>query len=145
VVPSQVHSPAPPKEAKAAEPAPKERYQVWVATYRNYDEALALKKKMQGKKIPVNVYRGAADNKVYYGVKAGPFTSKKQAEDMAARLKSDLKMALAPKLVKMEAEPANAKTSANGNANGATKAKTKDKTNPAAKTTAKTTTTKAPR
>ncbi len=142
VVPSQAASPAPPKEVKAAEPAPKERYQVWVATYRNYDEALALKKKIQAKKIPVNVYRGAADNKVYYGVKAGSFTSKKQAEEMAARLKSELNMALAPKLIKLEADPANVKTGANGNTNGSTKTKTtKDKT----KTAAKTATTKAPR
>ncbi|MFZ2089995.1 MAG: SPOR domain-containing protein, partial [Desulfobaccales bacterium] len=131
--PSQASTPPPAKEVKAPPPAAKERYQVWVATYRNYDEALALKKKLQGKNIPVNVYRGAAEKKVYYGVKAGPFTSKKQAEDMAAKLKSELSLAQAPKLVKLEPEAAASKPSANNNGNNDSKAKTKAKTKTAAK------------
>ncbi len=110
-------TPAAPKEAKTT-PAPKERYQVWVGTYRDYGDALALKKKIQAKNIPVTVYRGAADKKVYFAVKAGPFTSKKQAEDVAGRLKSD-HLASAPKLVKLETEAANKKT--NNHTNASTK------------------------
>ena len=69
--------PAAPKEAKAT--APKEHYQLWVATHPTHDEALILKKKIQAVKVPVTVYRGAVDKKLYFAVKAGPYTSKKQA------------------------------------------------------------------
>ena len=113
-------APAAPKEAKV--PASKERYQLWVATYRTYDEALILKKKIQAVKVPVTVYRGAVDKKLYFAVKAGPYTSKKQAEETASRLKSEVHLAQAPKLVKMEAE------SGNNNTSNHTKAKTDSKT-----------------
>ena len=103
--------PAASKEVKTQAPASKERYQLWVATYRTYDEALALKKKIQAKNVPVTVYRGASGKKLYFAVKAGPFTSKKQAEDMAGRLKSEIHLAQAPKVVKCETETANNKTS----------------------------------
>ena len=96
-------TPAPSKETKAT-PAPKEQYQLWVATYRDYGDALLLKKKIQAKNIPVKVYRGAAEKKVYFAVKAGPFTSKKQAEDTAGRLKSGLQLTQTPKLVKIQTE-----------------------------------------
>ena len=78
-----------------------------MATYRTYDEALILKKKIQAVKVPVTVYRGAVDKKLYFAVKAGPYTSKKQAEETASRLKSEVHLAQAPKLVKMEAESGN--------------------------------------
>jgi serine/threonine protein kinase len=92
-----------PKEAKTT-PASKEHYQLWVATYHDYGDALLLKKKIQAKDIPVKVYRGAANKKVYFAVKAGPFTSKKQAEDVASRLKSGLHLSQTPKLVKIQVE-----------------------------------------
>ena len=93
-----------------------------MATYRTYDEALILKKKIQAIKVPVTVYRGAVDKKLYFAVKAGPYTSKKQAEEMASRLKSEVHLAQAPKLVKMEAE------SGNNNKSNHTKAKTDSNT-----------------
>jgi cell division septation protein DedD len=96
-------TPAAPKETKAT-PAPKEHYQLWVATYRDYGDALLVKKKIQAQNIPVKVYRGAADKKVYFAIKAGPFTSKKQAEDAASRLKSGLHLTQTPKLVKIKNE-----------------------------------------
>jgi len=95
-------TPTAPKEAK---PAPaKEHYQLWVATYRDYGDALLVKKKIQAQNIPVKVYRGSADKKVYFVIKAGPFTSKKQAGDAASRLKSSLKLSQTPKMVKMKNE-----------------------------------------
>jgi cell division septation protein DedD len=97
-------TPAATAAAPKATPAAKEHYQLWVATYRTYDDALVLKKKIQAKNIPVKVYRGAADKKVYFAVKAGPFASKKQAEDTANRLKSALHLAQSPKLVKIKEE-----------------------------------------
>jgi serine/threonine protein kinase len=104
---------AAPKETKAT-PAPKEHYQLWVATYRDYGDALLVKKKIQAKNIPVKVYRGAYDKKVYFAVKAGPFTSKKQAEDLASSLKSTLKLSQTPKLVKIKNEaPKTSLTKAN--------------------------------
>jgi serine/threonine-protein kinase len=96
-------TPAPPKETKTT-PAPKEHYQVWVGTYHDYGDALVMKKKIQAKSIPVTVYRGTADKKLYFAVKAGPFTSKKQAEDVASRLKSGLHLSQTPKLVKIQTE-----------------------------------------
>jgi len=116
-------TPPAPKEAKTQ--APKERYQLWVAAYRTYDEALVLKKKIKAQHVPVTVYRGAVDKKLYFAVKAGPFTNKKQAEDAASRLKSELHLAQAPKLVKMEAEAGNGK--ANGQAKASSAAKTDTK------------------
>jgi cell division septation protein DedD len=98
-----VAPPAAPKEAKAP-PAPKEHYQVWLGTFHDYGDALILKKKIQAKSIPVTVYRGTADKKVYFSVKAGPFTSKKQAEDVAGRLKSGLNLTQTPKLLKIQTE-----------------------------------------
>jgi len=98
-------TPAFPKETKAS-PAPKEHYQVWVATYRDYGDALLLKKKIQAKNIPVTVYRGAYDKKVYFAVKAGPFASKKQAEGVAVNLKNSLQLSQTPKLVKSKNEAA---------------------------------------
>jgi len=97
-------APAARKEAKAPTLAAKDRYQLSVATYRSYDDALALKKKIQAKSIPVKVYRGAADKKVYFVVKAGPFDSKTQAEKVASRLKSGLHLSQTPKLVKIQNE-----------------------------------------
>jgi cell division septation protein DedD len=96
-------TPAAPKQVKAPTTATKEHYQLWVATYRDYGDALLLKKKIQAKNIPVKVYRGAADKKLYFAVKAGPFASKKQAEEVASRLKSE-HLASAPKLVKIKEE-----------------------------------------
>jgi serine/threonine protein kinase len=103
VVSKPAATPAAPKETKAT-PAPKEHYQLWVVTYHDYGDALLVKKKIQAKNIPVKVYRGAYNKKVYFAVKAGPFTSKKQAEDVASRLKSGLKLSQTPKLVKIKNE-----------------------------------------
>jgi cell division septation protein DedD len=129
------------KEGKAQAQASKERYQLWVATYRTYDEALVLKKKIQAQNVPVTVYRGAVDKKLYFAVKAGPFTSKKQAEDMAGRLKSEIHLAQAPKLVKVETEPANSKSNGNSKSNTHSKTNADSKSN----TNSKTSTPKAPR
>jgi hypothetical protein len=96
-------TPAAPKEAKAT-PASKEHYQLWVASYRDYGDALLVKKKIQAKNIPVKVYRGGADKKVYFAIKAGPFTSKKQAESVASSLKSSLNLSQTPTLVKIKNE-----------------------------------------
>jgi hypothetical protein len=123
------------KEIKPPAQASKDRYQLWVATYRTLDEAQILKKKIQAKDIPVTIYRGAVDKKLYFAVKAGPVTGKKQAEDMAGRLKNEIHLAQAPKLVKLEDETCNPKTNTNAKSN--TKSNTK--------TTTKTTTQKAPR
>ncbi len=95
--------PAAPKEAKAT-PASKEHYQLYVATYRDYGDALLIKKKILAKNIPAKVYRGTADKKVYFVVKAGPFTSKKQAEGVAGSLKSSLHLSQTPKMVKIKNE-----------------------------------------
>jgi hypothetical protein len=110
VVSTPAAHPAPPKETKTATPPPKEHYLLYVATYRDYGDALVVKKKIQAKNIPVKVYRGAADKKLYFAVKAGPFTSKKQAEDVASRLKSGLHLAQSPKLVKIKDEAPKTKT-----------------------------------
>jgi cell division septation protein DedD len=91
------------KEAKTTSPS-KEHYQLLVVTYRDYGDALLVKKKILAKKIPAKVYRGTADKKVYFVVKAGPFTSKKQAESVANSLKSSLHLSQTPKLVKIKNE-----------------------------------------
>lgn len=105
VVHTRGATPTPPKEVKVPSPATtaKDRYQLFVATYNSYDEALALKKKMKAKNIAATVSKGTAGNKNYYVVKAGPFPGKKPAEDLAARLKSE-HLAQAPKLVKVKDE-----------------------------------------
>jgi len=105
---SEVHSrpatPAPPKETKVQPPAPgKEHYQLRVATFNTYDQALALKKKMQARNISATVYKGTAGQKTYYVVKAGPFAGRKQAEEVAGRLKSE-NLAPAAQPVKIKAE-----------------------------------------
>jgi cell division septation protein DedD len=139
--------PAVSREVKPPAPAAKDRYQLWVAAYRTLDEAEILKKKIQAKNVPVTIYRGAVDKKLIFAVKAGPFTGKKTAEDMASRLKNDIHLAQAPKLIKLEGETCNPKTASGAKGNGKSKTagntKTTAKTN--AKTTAKTTTPKAPR
>jgi Protein kinase domain/SPOR domain len=111
VAPTPAATPAAHKETKAPTLATKDHYQLWVATYRDYGDALVLKKKIQAKNIPVKVYRGAAEKKVYFAVKAGPFTSKKQAEDVASRLKSGLHLSQTPKLVKIQTDTPKPKTS----------------------------------
>ncbi len=95
---------APAKTVKAPPPTPKEAYQVLVVTYRSYEEAKALKKKIQDKNIPAHVLRITSENKTYYQVKAGPFSGKKQAEEVAQRLKSQERLAPAPKVAKIPAE-----------------------------------------
>lgn len=94
----------PPKTAKAPAAAPKEAYQVLVASYRGYDEAKALKNKIQAKNLPAQVLRVTSGNKTYYLVKSGPYSGKKQAEDAAQRLKTQERLAAAPKVVKLPAE-----------------------------------------
>jgi serine/threonine protein kinase len=96
-------TPAAPKETKAT-PAPKEQYQLYVATYRDYGDALLVKKQILAKKIPVKVFRGTADKKEFFVVKAGPFSSKKQAEGVAGSLKSSLKLSQSPKTIKIKNE-----------------------------------------
>jgi general secretion pathway protein A len=96
-------APATPKETKAT-PISKEHYQLYVAAYRDYGDALFVKKKIQANNIPVKVYRETADKKVYFAVKAGPFTSKEQAESVASSLKSSLHLNQTPKVVKVKNE-----------------------------------------
>jgi cell division protein FtsN len=83
--------------------ASKDRYQLLVISYHTYDQARTLKKRIQAKDIPAKVYRVKANKKTYYAVKAGPFTSKQQAEKAARRLKSEMRLAQAPKIVKIKA------------------------------------------
>jgi eukaryotic-like serine/threonine-protein kinase len=95
---------APAKAVKPPAAAPKEAYQVLVVTYRSYEEAKALKSKIQAKNMPSQVLRVTSGNKTYYLVKAGPFPGKKQAEEAAQRLKNQERLAAAPKVVKLPAE-----------------------------------------
>ncbi len=99
LAPTRAAVPAPPKVEKAPAPASKNRYQLLVISYHTYDQARALKKRIQAKDIPAKVYRVKANKKTYYTVKAGPFTSKPQAEKAARRLKSEMRLAQAPKVV----------------------------------------------
>jgi cell division septation protein DedD len=101
--PTRAAVPAPPKAVKAPAPAAKDRYQLLVISYHTYDQARTLKKRIQAKDIPAKVYRVKANKKTYYAVKAGPFTSKQQAEKAARRLKSEMRLAQAPKIVKIKA------------------------------------------
>lgn len=94
----------PAKTVKAPPAAPKEAYQVLVATYRNYEEAKALKEKVQARHLPAQVIRVTSDKRTYFLVKAGPFPGKKQADDAAQRLKTQERLAAAPKVVKLPAE-----------------------------------------
>ena len=96
-------TPAAHKVAKKT-PTSKEHYQLVVATYRDYGDALFIKKKILAKHIPSKVYRRGADKKVYFVVKAGPFSSKKQAESVASSLKSSLHLSETPRLVKIKNE-----------------------------------------
>jgi hypothetical protein len=101
-VPTKAAAPAPPKAEKAPAPASKDRYQLLVISYNTYDQARALKKRIQAKDIPAKVYRVKANKKTYYTVKAGPFTSKQQAEKAARRLKSEMRLAQAPKVIQLK-------------------------------------------
>ncbi len=107
-VPAQSPAPPPPpaKPAKTSPPAAKEAYQVVVATYRNLEDAKVLKNKLQSRGIPVRVFRRTSGNSTYYLVKAGPFSGKSQAEEVARRLKSQERLTQNPQVVKMPAEPA---------------------------------------
>jgi cell division protein FtsN len=100
--PTRAAVPAPPKAVKAPAPAAKDRYQLLVISYHTYDQARALKKRIQAKNMPAKVFRVKANKKTYYVVKAGPFTSKQQAEKAAGRLKSEMRLAQAPKIVKIK-------------------------------------------
>jgi cell division septation protein DedD len=103
-VPPKAAPSAPEKKVKASAPAQpkKDRYQLLVISYLTYNKARALKKRIQAKKLPASVRRVTVKKKNYYVVKAGPFSGKKQAEKVAQRLKSELKLAQAPKIVKIK-------------------------------------------
>jgi eukaryotic-like serine/threonine-protein kinase len=92
-----------PKTVKPTPAAPKEAYQVLVATYRTYEEAKALKNKIKAKHLPAQVVRVTSGKKTYFVVKSGPFPGKNQADQAAQRLKTQERLAAAPKVVKLPA------------------------------------------
>ena len=98
-------SAAPPQKVEAAKPAKaqKDRYQLLVITYLTYDEARAMKKRIRAKGLPSMVYRVKAKNKPYFLVKAGPFSDKKRAEEVARRLKREEHLGQTPKIVTLKA------------------------------------------
>jgi hypothetical protein len=83
--------------------APKEAYQVLVATYRSYEEAKALKNKLRPNICRPRSVRVTSGKKTYFVVKSGPFPGKKQADQAAQRLKTQERLAAAPKVVKLPA------------------------------------------
>lgn len=96
---------APPKKVGATKPAKaqKDRYQLLVVTYLTYDEARAMKNRIRAKGLPSMVYRVKVKNKPYFLVKAGPFSDKKRAEEVARRLKREERLGQTPKIVTLKA------------------------------------------
>jgi serine/threonine protein kinase len=96
---------APSKKVEATRPAKaqKDRYQLLVVTYLSYDEARAMKNRIRAKGLPSMVYRVKVKDKPYFLVKAGPFPDKKQAEEVAQRLKREERLGQTPKIVTLKA------------------------------------------
>ncbi|MEJ2069334.1 MAG: SPOR domain-containing protein [Syntrophobacterales bacterium] len=74
-----------------------------MVTYLSYDEARAMKKRIRAKGLPSMVYRVTVKNKPYYVVKAGPFSDKKRAEEVARRLEREEHLGQTPKIVTLKA------------------------------------------
>ena len=55
------------------------------------------------KGLPSMVYRVTVKNKPYYVVKAGPFSDKKRAEEVARRLEREEHLGQTPKIVTLKA------------------------------------------
>ena len=62
-----------------------------------------MKKRIRAKGLPSMVYRVKVKDKPYYVVKAGPFSDKKRAEEVARRLKREERLGQAPKIVTLKA------------------------------------------
>ncbi len=80
-----------------------ERFLVLVASYKEYSQAKALSQKLKSLNMNSGVVRTSPGGKTMYQVRVGPITGKKQAEEVARRVKSQA--GLTPKIVQTAAQP----------------------------------------
>lgn len=103
--PGPVAAPAatPTPAAEATKAAKEERYTLVVATYANEKQAQAMLQRLRARNFRAKIVTSKTGGKTLYQVQVGPITGAKAAEDAAAKIKAQEK--IAPKMVKMTTKP----------------------------------------
>jgi eukaryotic-like serine/threonine-protein kinase len=98
-------APAATSAAEATKPAKEERYLLVAATYPNEKQAQALQQRLRSRNFRAKIVISKTGDKTLYQVQVGPITGVKAAEEAAAKIKAQEK--IAPKMVKMTKKPSN--------------------------------------
>jgi cell division septation protein DedD len=86
--------------------AKQERYLLLVASFANQKQALALQHRLRAGHLHAVIINRKSGNKTVYQVRVGPVTGAKAAEDMANRIKSQVK--ITAQVVKLAPHPGSA-------------------------------------
>jgi cell division septation protein DedD len=97
-------TPAPAPAPETAKAAKEERYTLVIATYANQKQAQAMQQRLRTQNLKAKVITSKTGGKTLYQVQVGPVIGLKTAEEAAAKIKNQEK--IAPKMIKITAKPA---------------------------------------